>query len=258
MKWRVSFRTVGVIVLALAATRSWAIDGLSATIDRVRPSIIAIGIHDSLGSPALIYRGTGFVVGSGNLVATNAHVLPEALSEGQNLVAFAPGDGPEARPRSVTTVAIDPSHDLALVRIDGAPLPTLAMASSGTGTVRPGRPVAFTGFPLGNVLGLTPVTHRGIVSAVTPIAIPGATAQQLNEKTIRRLKSGSFSVFQLDATAYPGNSGSPLYDPDTGETIGVINMVFVKGSKESALSQPSGISFAVPIEHLLALMRAAR
>ncbi len=27
----------------------------------------------------------------------------------------------------------------------------------------------------------------------------------------------------LDATAYPGNSGSPLYDPETGEVVGIIH-----------------------------------
>jgi hypothetical protein len=31
-----------------------------------------------------------------------------------------------------------------------------------------------------------------------------------------------------------------VYDPATGEVIGIINMVLVKSTKESALSQPSG------------------
>jgi S1-C subfamily serine protease len=65
-------------------------------------------------------------------------------------------------------------------------------------------------------------------------------------------------VFQLDATAYPGNSGSPLYDPDTGEVLGVVNMVFVKGTKESALTQPSGITYAVPSSHLEQLLKRLR
>ena len=50
---------------------------------------------------------------------------------------------------------------------------------------------------------------------------------------IRQLKSGTFNIFQLDATAYPGNSGSPVFDVASGEVIGVINMVFIKGSKEA-------------------------
>jgi len=124
--------------------------------------------------------------------------------------------------------------------------------------VREGQPVAFTGFPIGGVLGLSPVTHRGMISAITPIALPGATAQQLNERVIRRLKSGSFDVFQLDATAYPGNSGGPLFELEKGEVIGIINMVFVKGTKEAALTQPSGISFAIPVHFLREMLGNVR
>jgi serine protease Do len=75
---------------------------------------------------------------------------------------------------------------------------------------------------------------------------------------IRRLTSGSFPVFQLDATAYPGNSGSPIYDPESGEVLGIINMVFVKGTKESVLAQPSGITYAVPANYLRDLLQKAR
>ncbi|MEO6749468.1 MAG: hypothetical protein ABI294_07755 [Casimicrobiaceae bacterium] len=32
--------------------------------------------------------------------------------------------------------------------------------------------------------------------------------------------------------------------------MGILNRVFVKGMKEAALSQPSGISFAIPAEYL--------
>ena len=121
-----------------------------------------------------------------------------------------------------------------------------------------GQEVAFTGFPIGAVLGMTPVTHRGIVSAITPIAIPQANSRDLNPALIRRLATDPFRVYQLDATAYPGNSGSPLYDPATGEVIGVLNMVFVKSTKEKVLSDPSGISYAIPVEYLQRLIASQR
>ena len=102
-----------------------------------------------------------------------------------------------------------------------------------------------------------PATHRGIVSAITPIAIPQGRAGELDAAVVRRLGSDPFPVFQLDATAYPGNSGSPIYDPATGDVLGIVNMVFVKGTKESALTQPSGITYAVPSTHIEALVRSA-
>ena len=89
-----------------------------------------------------------------------------------------------------------------------------------------------------------------MVSSITPIALPGGNARQINEKLIRQVKSGTFNIFQLDATAYPGNSGSPVFDASSGEVIGIINMVFIKSSREAALSQPSGISYAIPANYL--------
>ena len=71
-----------------------------------------------------------------------------------------------------------------------------------------------------------------------------------------RLKNVSL-IYQLDAIAYPGNSGSPLYDPQTGEVIGVINKVLVKDTKESALASPTGISYAIPIQFVNTLLRGA-
>lgn len=68
------------------------------------------------------------------------------------------------------------------------------------------------------------------------------------------MRNGTFAIFQLDATAYPGNSGGPLFDPNTGEVLGVVNMVLIKGTRESALSQPSGISYAIPIRHVKDLL----
>jgi S1-C subfamily serine protease len=110
------------------------------------------------------------------------------------------------------------------------------------------------GFPIGGALGFTPVTHRGIVAAVTMMAQQAATAQQLDARAASRLRAGNFEVLQLDATAYPGNSGGPVFDAAGGAVIGVVNMVLVKGSRESALSQPTGISYAIPVRHLLALL----
>jgi S1-C subfamily serine protease len=108
------------------------------------------------------------------------------------------------------------------------------------------------------VLGLFAATHRAMIAAVTPIAIPVGDARKLDNEMVRRLQAGAFPVFQLDATSFPGNSGSPLYDPVNGEVVGILNMAFVKGTKESALTNPSGISYAIPSQHLQALIRSAR
>jgi len=67
-----------------------------------------------------------------------------------------------------------------------------------------------------------------------------------------------YDVYQLDATAYPGNSGSPLYEAKTGDVIAILNSVAVKGTKEKALSEPSGISFAIPVVYIHDLLRKVK
>lgn len=225
-------------------------------IQRVKSSVVAVGTYLPTRAPQHQVRGTGFVVGDGNLVVTNGHVLMPRIDEAkmETYVVFVPG-GPagKVQRRTATRVALAPEYDLAVLRIEGPPLPALQVKDSDS--VREGDLLFLTGFPLGEILGLFPATHRAMVSAITPIAIPTAGAQQLDGKAIRRLHAGAFSIFQFDGTAYPGNSGSPLYDPETGEVVAVVNMVFVKGLKEFAITNPSGIGYAIPAKHLRELLR---
>ena len=122
--------------------------------------------------------------------------------------------------------------------------------------VREGELFAFTGFPIGAVLGLYPATHRGIVSALTPFVIPVHGSKKLTLRQRKKLAK-PFQIYQLDAVAYPGNSGSPLYDIRSGAVVAVINSVFAKSSREDVIPHPSGISYAIPIRHAVRLMKKA-
>ena len=227
--------------------------GLVESIKRIKPSIVAIGTYDKLRRPPGRFRGTGFAVVDGQHVLTNQHVLPSKtdLARTEELVVFRPAQG-DAEIIPVRVVAEDRAHDIAILRLIGKTLPPLAIAPPER--ANEGQSIAFTGFPIGAVLGLHPVTHRGIISAITPIAIPSPTTRSLDAKTVRRLRD-RFSVFQLDATAYPGNSGSPVYDAESGEVLAIVGSVFVKESKERLLQDPSGITYAIPMEHAVRLLR---
>ncbi len=242
-----------------AIAGSASAEDATAAIGRIKGSIVAVGTYERSRTPQFQFRGTGFAIGDGTLIATNAHVLPGAIDPAhlEILGILVPaGNGDKVRFREATQLAIDPGSDLALLKIGGDALPALRLRNSDG--VKEGQDVLFTGFPIGAALGPYPATHRGMISAVTPIAIPQAKSSDLNPKVIHRLTSGSFPIFQLDATAYPGNSGSPVFDPESGEVLGIINMVFVKGTKETALTQPSGITYAVPANHLRDLLQKAR
>jgi serine protease Do len=231
---------------------------LPGSIAQMRASIVAVGTVQPGRNPQFRVLGTGFAVGDGSVIATNSHVVPELVDANrmETLAIAVPGNGMTVAVREVSKFSSDPQHDLALLKLSGGKNLPAVKLSDGSG-VREGMVIAFTGFPMGDVLGLFPVTHRGIVSAIAPIGIPGARARELDARLVRQLAAGPFDIFQLDATAYPGHSGSPLFDPDSGEVIGIVNMVFVKGSRESALSQPSGISYAIPARYLVDLVKGA-
>jgi S1-C subfamily serine protease len=244
----------------LAGLACWYLAGaahgaeLARTIETVKPSIVGVGTFQKLRSPSVNFVGTGFVVGDGLSVITNAHVVPEFLdSENKETLGVVIGKGEAIEFRSAVLAATDREHDLAHLRLSGAPLPALKVGDSGA--MAEGQELAFTGYPLGMALGLHPVTHRAMLSAITPVVMPSLSSRKLDVRMITQLQKSPFQVFQLDGTAYPGNSGSPVYDPGTGTVYGVINMVFVKGLKENAISRPSGISYAVPANFVRDLLQ---
>jgi len=255
-RWSNCVVALGCLLLALPIHAA----GLPDLVARAVPSVVAVGTAYPPRQPNVrgdrgTYLGTGFVVGDGRRIVTNAHVIAVKLDRDnhQTLAVFS-GRGATATAHPARVLARDEKHDLAVLGIDGPGLPALQLGKSGS--VRAGQEIAFTGFPLGMALGLYPVTHRGIVSAITPAAQPVEHANELNSLQISRMRDG-FDAFQLDATAYPGNSGSPVFELERGTVVGVINSVVVKETRESLLSQPSGITYAVPIKYLKPLLNSA-
>ncbi len=225
---------------------------LPDTIDKIRPAVVAVGTYSPTASPRQQFRGTGFVVGNGRFIVTNSHVVPDKVdSEQHETIAVFSGRGREARYHPARLIGRDVQHDLALLSI-GTTLPTVKLGDASR--AREGEEIALTGFPIGMALGLYPVTHRGIVSAISPMAPPQMASKALTSTMIRAMRD-PYDVLQLDVTAYPGNSGSPVYDQNTGQVIGVVNSVLVKATKEAAIASPSGITYAIPVRFVRQLMK---
>ena len=252
------FAAMATIVAAtfIAGTDAASASSLVETIKRVKPSVVGVGTYQEIRRPPSKLLGTGFLVVDDRHIVTNAHVLPKSIKNSRReFYCIFVGKGRDATIIRVKVVVRDDTHDLALLRAE-KPVGAAPLALGSGTSVEEGMSVAFTGFPIGAVLGLHPVTHRGMISAKTPIAIPQTKTRRLDPKMIKQLR-GAFEVFQLDATAYPGNSGSPLYNPQSGDVIGIISSVFVKSSKEKALSDPSGITYAIPVDFVTPLLQKA-
>jgi len=225
---------------------------ITDVVAKVKPSVVGIGLYDALGVQTHQLHGTGFVFGDGTLVATNYHVIDKELDpqKVQYHIVFT-GTGRKPKVTKVEIIARDRDHDLAILKLP-SPLTPLKLASPSY--AEDGTEVLLTGFPIGAVLGLYPATHRGIIAATTPDVIPTQHSSQLSMNILDRLEK-RFMIYQLDITAYPGNSGSPLYAADSGEVIGILNKVFIKESKETVLEKPSGISYAIPVKYLIELAK---
>ncbi|KXI28525.1 S1 family peptidase [Paraglaciecola hydrolytica] len=227
---------------------------IEAVVAKIKPSVVGVGLYDALGAQTHQLRGTGFVFGDGSLVATNYHVVSHDLDPKvvQYHIVFS-GSGRAPNIHRAEIIAKDPIHDLAILKLDTKLTPVVLASDE---MLNDGAEVLLTGFPIGAILGLFPATHRGIVAASSPDVIPSVNSNMLSNKLLEKLKN-PYLIYQLDITAYPGNSGSPLYNADNGEVVGVLNKVFIKESKETVLEKPSGISYAIPIKYLKVLANGA-
>ncbi|WP_198264882.1 S1 family peptidase [sulfur-oxidizing endosymbiont of Gigantopelta aegis] len=243
---------IALLIMLLLSENLFA-QTLPQTIAQIKPSIVGVGTLQTTRRPPSNLLGTGFIVADGYHVITNFHVVPKKLNteRRESLVIFYQHNK-KIQYRKARVLASDEEHDLALLRIEGTKFPALKIETRRK--PQEGESIAFTGFPIGAVLGLYPVTHRGIISALSPVVIPAPSASTLTIKMIKRLKNPYF-VYQLDATAYPGNSGSPMFSAENGKVLGVINKVFIKESKESILQKPSGITYAIPAKYIVKLLK---
>ena len=248
--------TLSILLLGglLGATGPASAD-VADTLETIKPGVVGVGSFHPTRSPRANLRGTGFVVGDGRYVVSCAHIFTGLLdSEKNETWAVLTGRDRQMAVRTANIVLRDTVRDLILLRIEGEPLPALKLATSDA--VREGWQLYFTGYPIGSILGLNPSTHRAGLAAIVPIYTPVPAAFQLNPRALKQARA-QYEIYELDAIAYPGNSGSPVWHPETAEVVGVVNSVFVKGAKETALTAPSGISYAIPVKWVRDLLREA-
>jgi S1-C subfamily serine protease len=158
--------------------------------------------------------GSGFVYDAEGHIVTNYHVVENAEELSVTLA-----DG-EVYPAQI--VGVDPSNDLAVVRIDVENLPQ-PIALGDSDVLRVGEFVV----AIGNPFGLERTLTVGVISSL------GRVIQSPDGRFIGE-------AIQTDAAINPGNSGGPLLDLE-GRVIGV-NSQIISPSRASA-----GIGFAVPV-----------
>ena len=167
--------------------------------------------------------GSGFVIDTQGNILTNYHVV-----EGAEAVQVTLFDGSNHEAR---VIGVDASNDVAVVRIQVAADRLVPVAMGDSSKLQVGQKV----LALGNPFGLDRTLTTGIVSALD---------RSLRAKNGRMIKG----IIQTDAAVNPGNSGGPLLN-SRGEVIGVNTAII------SPVGQSAGISFAVPINAILRILK---
>ena len=157
--------------------------------------------------------GSGVIVSEDGYIVTNNHVV-----ESGNLIEVTLND---KRKYEAKVVGLDPSTDLALLKIEAQQLPYLVFGDSDS---------LYTGewvLAVGNPFNLESTVTAGIVSA------KGRSIDILDRQD--RIES----FIQTDAAVNPGNSGGALVNT-SGQLIGINTAIITRSGKYE------GYSFAVP------------
>lgn len=161
--------------------------------------------------------GSGVIISPDGYIVTNNHVVNKS-----NEIEVVLND---KRTFAARLIGTDPKTDLALLKIEGDSLPTLAYGDSDN--LKLGEWV----LAVGNPFSLSTTVTAGIVSAKARGL--GITASSTGVMGIE-------SFIQTDAAVNPGNSGGALVNTN-GELIGI----------NSAIASPTGAyagySFAIPV-----------
>ncbi len=161
-------------------------------------------------------RGTGFNINPQGVIVTNHHVVEDALNV---VVEF-----PDGRVFKAVNWSGRSEYDLAVINLDGAGLPVVALDARGA--PQPGDRIRVVGNPL----------------SLNNIVVEGTVQEYLI------VRGKAEQVFTIDAPIYPGNSGSPVYSRN-GQVVGVVfgTMHRTENGKENA------IGLAIPIIEVLSL-----
>ena len=184
-------------------------DALDAVATRLRQSTAIVLTGDGQrGRPA--GQGAAVVWSADGLLLTNAHVARGARA----LV-----DLPDGRRLAARTVARDPAHDLAALRVDPGAIPLLPAPLGDRDALRPGAMVLAFGHPLG-------------ISNALAIGILHGTHAPL----LRHTSAGTPEpLLCADIRLAPGNSGGPLADAG-GWVVGINTLI------------ANGLGYAVPVD----------
>ncbi|APG63026.1 hypothetical protein LPB140_09760 [Sphingorhabdus lutea] len=201
-----------------------------------RSVVRVVLVANDNGRVSYVGHGSGVAI-SPNLVITNAHVV-EALQYDPNIVmGVVPSEGKQSY--AATVIAIDPSKDLALVKISQG---RLTAATIYSGPLTDGSDVFAIGYP-GTVDNAQGLDFNDLIRPQAAVKTRGSYSQGRSAKM--------FETILHTAPIGGGNSGGPLVD-NCGRVIGINSFSSVSNGNDAEFF------FAISMRELTNFLRKAK
>ncbi len=213
-----TFFTNSKITLAQVAQTSAKLEA-SAIYEKTVSSVVSITCVDSKGN---VSGGSGVILRSDGIIATNHHVIFDAVAA---KVSLANGDIYD----DVAILDTDERKDIAIIKIKAVSLPVLESANSDL--VKIGSAV----YTIGSPKGLTGSLSSGLISGLR-------SANELSPDLV------GFRVIQFTAPTSPGSSGGALLD-ENGKLIGLVFASKIGGQN---------LNTAIPVNYVIPLSSNAK
>ena len=217
------------------STKPQSVDIAQAVAKKVVPSVVNVTIQQAAVDPfngSKTYQdvgnGSGVIIRPDGYILTNYHVV-----EGADQIMVSVG----VSNKVAKVVGVDPSTDIAVIKIDGSGYPAIDLGLS------KGLQVGQWVMAVGSPFGLEKTVTSGIVSALQR----SEQAQGLSANDITTYTN----LIQTDAAINPGNSGGALVD-ENGRLVG-LNSLIQSPSGGVGAAQSAGIGFAIPSDFAISI-----
>jgi putative serine protease PepD len=217
------------------ATKKDNVDIAQAVAQKVVPSVVNVKIEQAAIDPFSgtkqyqdVGNGSGVMIRNDGYILTNYHVV-----NGADRILVSVG----VQDKVAKVVGVDPTTDLAVIKIEGTGYPAIEFGSSKD--LQVGQWVMAVGSPF----GLEKTVTSGIVSALQ--RSEQAQGQSANDLTTYT------NLIQTDAAINPGNSGGALVD-EYGKLVG-LNSLIQSPSGGVGAAQSAGIGFAIPVDFAISI-----
>ncbi|WP_029212482.1 S1C family serine protease [Arsenicicoccus bolidensis] len=210
-----------------------------ATAQAVSPSVVSISVQSGSSGG----EGSGVILDEQGHIVTNNHVVGESGSGAQIVVTL-----DDQRAYQAKVVGLDPSTDLAVVKLQGDVKDLKPIAVGNSDQIAVGAPV----MAVGNPLGLSGTVTTGIVSALNrPVSTDRSSQGQQDGGLFGQQAADPVvtNAIQTSAPINPGNSGGALVNAD-GQLIGINSSIASMGSSTGGQAGSIGIGFAIPVNEV--------